>query len=130
MKERKGIKNMSKCILVVDDNEMNLRMAEHTLKANSYEVITASSGAQGLDQLRTRVIDLILLDIEMPIMSGIQMFEYIRKEHYRVPVIFLTASGDKRDVMEVLKMGAVDYVKKPFVPQDLLDRVARVFGRS
>ncbi len=121
---------MGKCILVVDDDEMNLRMAEHALKEDSYEVITAASGAQGLDQLRNRMVDLVLLDIGMPIMNGIQMFEYMKKDHPDIPVIFLTASGDKKDVVEVLKMGAIGYVRKPFVPQDLRERVAKVFEQK
>lgn len=121
---------MGKCILVVDDDEMNLRMAEHALKEDSYEVITAASGAQGLDQLRNRMVDLVLLDIGMPIINGIQMFEYMKKDHPDIPVIFLTASGDKKDVVEVLKMGAIGYVRKPFVPQDLRERVAKVFEQK
>ena len=121
---------MGKCILVVDDNAMNLHLAEHALKEDSYEVITAGSGAQGLDQLRNRMVDLVLLDIGMPIMNGIQMFEYIKKDHPEIPVIFLTASGDKKDVVEALKMGAVGYVIKPFVPKDLRERVAKVFEKK
>ena len=115
---------MGKCILVVDDDEMNLRMAEHALKEDSYEVITAASGAQGLDQLRNRMVDLVLLDIGMPIMNGIQMFEYMKKDHPDIPVIFLTASGDEDDVRNAINLGAVNYLRKPFPPKELLNRVA------
>lgn len=117
---------MGKSILVVDDDPMNLKMAEFILKAH-YDVITVNSGAKGLEKLRTGLIDLVLLDIEMPIMNGIQMFKYIQKDYSKIPVIFLTASGDKKDVVEVMKLGARDYVKKPFLPQDLLERVSKVF---
>jgi putative two-component system response regulator len=111
-------------ILIVDDEEINLRLTEYILRNHSYEVITANSGAQGLDLLRRRMIDLVLLDIEMPVMNGFRMFEYIKKEYANLPVIFLTASGDKRDVLEVIRMGAVDYVRKPFDPKVLAERVA------
>lgn len=115
---------MGRRILIVDDEEINLRLAEYILRNHSYEVITANSGAQGLDLLRRRMIDLVLLDIEMPVMNGFRMFEYIKKEYANLPVIFLTASGDKRDVLEVIRMGAVDYVRKPFDPKVLAERVA------
>jgi len=116
---------MGKCILVVDDEEINLTVTESALRANSYEVITASSGAQGLDKLRSRMIDLVLLDLDMPVMNGIRMFHYIKKEYSKIPVIFLTASGFKSDVLTVLKMGAVGYVKKPFDPNVLVERVTK-----
>lgn len=120
---------MAKSILVVDDDPMNLKMAEFVLKQNGFRVFLAKSGMECLDTLRnnrTIYIDLILLDIEMPIMNGIQTFEHIKLDFFDIPVIFLTASGDKSDVMKALKLGAAGYVKKPFLPQDLLERVTAV----
>ena len=121
---------MGRCILVVDDEEVNLTMTEYILRTHSYEVVTACSGAQGLDKLRTRMIDLVLLDIEMPIMNGIRMFEFIKKEHANMPVIFLTASGYRSDVLTVMNMGAAGYVRKPFEPKDLVERIAQVLERK
>ena len=120
---------MGRCILVVDDEEGNLTLTEYILRSHSYEVVTASSGAQGLDKLRNRMIDLVLLDIDMPIMNGIRMFEFMKKEFAKIPVIFLTASGYKSDVLEVFKMGAAGYVKKPFEPADLLGRIEQVLDK-
>lgn len=131
-REREEI-TMSKSILVVDDDPMNLKMAEFILKQNGFRVFLAKSGMECLDIIRnsqTVLIDLILLDIEMPIMNGIQTFEHIKLDFFDMPVIFLTASGDKNDVMKALKLGAVGYIKKPFLPQDLLERVNSVFDKK
>lgn len=122
---------MGKRILVVDDDAMNLRMAAHTLDRNSYEVILASSGAEGLAKLKENQenqVDLVLLDIEMPEMNGIETFRLIVSNYVNIPVIFLTASGDKKDVMDAIKLGAVGYIKKPFIPKDLLERVSKALG--
>ena len=127
--DSKGENDVGRCILVVDDEEVNLTLTEYILRNHSYEVITASSGAQGLDKLRNRMIDLVLLDIDMPIMNGIRMFGFMKKEFADIPVIFLTASGYKSDVLEVLKMGAAGYVKKPFEPEDLIERIEQVLDR-
>jgi DNA-binding response OmpR family regulator len=114
---------MQKRILVVDDDTMNLRRAERILKAE-YEVILAGSGKEALDQIKGKNIDLILLDIAMPEMDGIETFKRMKESSTDVPVIFLTASGDEDDVRNAIKLGAVNYLKKPFPPQELLKRVA------
>lgn len=119
---------MSRRILVVDDDAMNLRMAEFILKQKEYEVLKADSGMKCLDILKSGKVDLVLLDIEMPVMSGIETLEKIRadKEFAKLPVMFLSASADDDTLEEADKLGAVDYVKKPFMPQDLQARVAKV----
>lgn len=117
-----------KKILVIDDDPMNLRMAYYILKKQSYEVVTAGSGDEGLKILDTTSVDLILLDIEMPEMDGLETFQCIMLEHIEIPVIFLTASVDSKNIIEALRLGAVDYITKPFVPEDLLGRVSKVIG--
>ena len=114
-------------ILIVDDDDMMLKMAEFTLtQIPEYNVIKANSGLQCLRTLQSgEKIDLILLDIQMPGMDGIKVMELIQKHDYwnQIPVIFLTASSDKSTVMRAGKMGAIGYIKKPFVPEDLVQRV-------
>ena len=116
---------MAKKILVVDDDAMNLKMAEFILVQGGYEVYKADSGMAGLLYLKDNRADLILLDIEMPIMSGMKTFEVIKDnaELADIPVIFLTASAEADTVMEAAKLGAAGYVTKPFLPQELLKRV-------
>ena len=115
---------MRKCILVVDDDEMNLKRTQMILE-RQYDVILAISGQEALKKLGRTKIDLILLDIAMPGMDGIETFEYMRMLLVDTPVIFLTASGDENDVRSAIKLGAVDYLKKPFLPSELLRRVAK-----
>lgn len=117
-----------KTILVVDDDEMILKMAEFILKQDGYEVARATSGMSCLEQLKYIKPDLVLLDIEMPIMSGIQTLEIIKsnEEFKNIPIMFVTGSADPETVVAASKLGAVDYVIKPFMPQDLLDRVKKI----
>ena len=118
---------MAKKILVVDDDEMNLKMAEFILKQGGYEVQKVNSGMEALIFLRDSYADLVLLDIEMPVMNGIKTYEIMKdnKEMANIPTIFLTASVDSDVVLEAGKLGAADYVVKPFLPQELLKRVEK-----
>ena len=115
-------------ILVVDDEEMNLKMVEYILQQEGYDVVKAISGMSCLDYLKYNKPDLILLDVEMPVMSGIQTLEVLRaNEDYKsLPVMFLTASADTDTVAAAGRLGVLSYVKKPFMPQDLLDRVQKI----
>ncbi len=117
-----------KTILVVDDDAMNLKMAEFILKQEGYNVVTRESGMACLDYLKVDKPELILLDVEMPVMTGIQTLEVIRgnEEFKHLPVMFLTASADTDTVVEAGRLGVVEYVKKPFMPQELADRVKKI----
>ncbi|MCI8616596.1 response regulator [Parablautia intestinalis] len=119
---------MRKCILVVDDDVINLKRTKLILDKH-YDLILAKSGQEALDKLITEDIDLVLLDIEMPGMNGIETFKRMKEDNIEVPVIFLTASGYEDDVMAAISLGAVNYVKKPFLPKDLLERIAKEFEK-
>lgn len=121
---------MGKRILVVDDDMMNLKMADFILKQDGYETVLASSGQEALDMLKLSKIDLILLDIVMPEMDGLETFKYLMLDYIEIPVMFLTASENPENEMEAVGLGAADYVKKPFMPQDLLSRVKKVFTEN
>lgn len=121
---------MKKCIMVVDDDAMNLNVADFILKQDGYETVLASSGKEALDKLEMSKVDLILLDIEMPEMNGLETFKYLMLDYIEIPVMFLTASEDPENEMEAVGLGAADYVKKPFMPQDLLCRVGKVFSEN
>ena len=103
---------MEKCILVVDDDMMNLKRTKLILE-KQYDLVLAKSGEEALDKLKEGAIDLILLDIEM------------KEDNVEVPVIFLTASGDEDDVVAAISLGAVNYLKKPFLPKELRERIAK-----
>ena len=80
-----------------------------------------------MEKLKNEKVDLVLLDIEMPKMNGMEVFERMKEGSADIPVIFLTASGAEEDVVSAIRLGAVNYLKKPFEPQELLKRVAREF---
>ena len=113
---------MRKRILVVDDDEMNLKRTRMILEKH-YNVLLAESGREALDKIKSEKIDLILLDIAMPIMDGIETFRRMKDSSVETPVIFLTASGYEDDVRTAISLGAVNYLKKPFFPDELLKRV-------
>ncbi len=121
-------------ILVVDDDDMNLKMAEFILKKDmkDIEVILAESGLKAIDALQRGKVDLVLLDFQMPVMNGLKTLELIRKREdlKDIPVIFLTASSDRDTVMKAGLMGVSDYIKKPFMPKDLIDRVSKVLNKG
>ena len=116
-------------ILVVDDDKMNLRRTRLILE-KYYDILTAESGQEALDMIYDEEIDLILLDIEMPGMSGIETFQRMKERGLDIPVIYLTASGYEDDVMNAIRLGAVNYLKKPFLPQDLMERIAKEFEKK
>lgn len=122
-KQLEGGSSMQKQILVVDDDTMNLRRTKKILE-KQYDVLLAESGEEALDKIVCEEIDLILLDIAMPEMDGIETFKRMKDLSVETPVIFLTASGDEDDVLSAINLGAVNYLKKPFLPQELLKRVA------
>lgn len=117
-------------ILAIDDNTVNLATLEQELKTK-YEVIPMISGRRAIKYLYRETVDLILLDVQMPIMDGIETLKEIRTQEngVTVPVIFLTAKKDKTTVLEGAKLGIMDYITKPFDPQDLHERIERVFKR-
>lgn len=116
--------NRKGSILVVDDDSMNLARTRVIL-SDEYDVILAESGAEALKLLGIQEVDLVLLDIDMPEMDGMETFRNMKKAGIKTPVIFLTASGLEEDVVSAINLGAVNYLKKPFRPQELLKRVSR-----
>jgi len=119
---------MKKSILVVDDDNMNLARTQIIL-GKEYDVLTAESGMDALMRLSDTNVDMVLLDIDMPEMNGIETFERMKGFAPEIPVIFLTASGLEEDVVSAIKLGAVNYLKKPYRPQELLKRISQEFEK-
>ena len=117
-----------KTIYVVDDEEITLKMAEFVLQQDGYDVVKCLSGLACLEHLKYDIPDLIILDVEMPIMSGIQTLDVIRsnEEFKEIPVMFLTGTTDSETVVAAKSLGAVGYVVKPFVPLELVDKVKKI----
>lgn len=112
-------------VLVVDDQSSNIEVVTALLQRAGYEVDAACSGAQALERCRQRAPALVLLDMRMPQMDGFQVCESLRRNPRTedVPIIFLTASRERDGLIQAFQHGAVDYVTKPFVAEELLARV-------
>lgn len=117
-------------ILVVDDQSANLRVVSTLLKRRGYVVDTAESGEAALQKVREQRPDLLLLDMMMPGMDGFEVLETLRAEDglSDLPVVFLTAAHDRELLLRAFDAGAVDYVTKPFMPEELLARVGSHVG--
>lgn len=113
-------------ILVVDDSTVNLRLIARVLQ-DKYKLVLVQSGAEALAYLENDRPDLVLLDLLMPEMDGFETYEEIKKreECRGIPVIFLTADTDIENEIRGLEMGAVDFIRKPFVPEVVLNRINR-----
>ena len=105
-------------VLVVDDDEINLQVAKMILeKKLPCRVITADNGVEGLEIMRRQYVRVVLLDIMMPGMDGIEVLKDI-------PVMMLTASTDKENIQQAIKLNVKDYIRKPFLPEELVSRVS------
>lgn len=120
---------MARHILLIDDDALLVKSLAFTLKQNGYETTTAMSAEQGLAQLQTSAPDLILLDIGLPGMDGLEALRRIEREN-QIPVIFLTARRRELDEVLGLELGAQDYIVKPFKEDVLLARIKTVLRRS
>lgn len=118
-----------KKILVVDDTYISLTTAERIL-GKKYSVLTANSGANCILLLKNEQVDLILLDMEMPSMNGIETLAKIRSlpGGENIPVMMVTGDDTKESVIAMAKLSIVDYLTKPYMPDELLRRVERVFS--
>ncbi len=118
--------NMKKIILVVDDDKTNLMIAQRVL-SDEYRVAAVNSGELCFRYLEKNCPELILLDIQMPGMDGFEVMEKLRQheEWCRIPVIFLTADRSEATEEKCFRVGAVDYIGKPFVPAIMLQRVRK-----
>jgi two-component system sensor histidine kinase/response regulator len=112
-------------ILIVDDNPKNLQLLGKVLQENKYHIEFSTNGKAALEFIKIKKFDLILLDINMPGLSGFEVCAAIRSdpEMNNVPIIFLTASVDRESILKGFEIGAQDYITKPFDSRELLVRV-------
>jgi two-component system KDP operon response regulator KdpE len=116
-------------ILAVDDEQRMVRFIQLNLEQDGFEVVTAFNGKEALEQVRTQLPDLVLLDIMMPDINGFEVLKKIREVN-TVPVIMLTAKGEEDDRIQGLELGADDYITKPFSPRELVSRIKAVLRRT
>lgn len=122
---------MGKKVLVIEDERDIGELVTHYLEKEGYRVIALRNGAEGLRQVKTDPPDLLILDIMLPEMDGLEILRQIRS-HSRaaaLPVIMLTAKGEETERVVGLEMGADDYISKPFSPKELVARVKALLRR-
>jgi len=119
------------CVLVIDDEKDLLELVRYNLTKEGYDVIAAQKGEAGLEIAFQHKPDLILLDVMMPGMDGLEVCRRLRGDERtgRIPLIMLTARGAESDRVVGLELGADDYVTKPFSPRELIARVRAVMRR-
>ena len=119
-------------ILVVEDEQDILFLIEHNLSKQGYRVTTAESGEQGLKLATSNQFQLIILDLMLPGMNGLEVCKAVRNypEIHSVPILMLTAKGEEQDIVAGLNAGADDYVTKPFSPKILLARIQTLLRRN
>jgi two-component system alkaline phosphatase synthesis response regulator PhoP len=119
----------SKVLIVEDEPDMILGLKDN-FEFEGYEVITAADGPAGLDRARATKPDLVILDIMLPKLSGLEVCKTLRGEGFENPIIMLTARGQEIDKVVGLELGADDYVTKPFSIRELLARVRAILRRT
>ena len=120
---------MNETILVVDDEPKILQLAKDYLVENGFKVLTSGDGVQALAIARQEKPDLIVLDLMLPGMDGLDVCRSIRRES-DVPIIMLTARAEEADQLIGLELGADDYITKPFSPRALVARVRALLRRA
>ncbi|MFQ3579811.1 MAG: response regulator [Bacteroidales bacterium] len=119
---------MGKRIVIVDDSESIREVVKFTLDNEGYEVLVGNDGTSALPYFDGREIDLLITDLHMPNMNGIELIKEIRnKENYkRMPILFLTTESQAEKKLEAKNAGATGWIVKPFVPSKLIEAINRV----
>ncbi|TCS79891.1 response regulator transcription factor [Tepidibacillus fermentans] len=120
---------MKNVILIADDDERIRSVVKLYLEAEDYTVIEVDNGQKVLDVLEKQHIDLLLLDLMMPVLDGWTVTKFVRK-NLDIPIIMITAKGEENDRILGLELGADDYIVKPFSPREVVARVKTVLRRA
>jgi two-component system, chemotaxis family, chemotaxis protein CheY len=119
---------MGKKILFVDDSESIREIVNFTLETEGYDVFLSDNGKNALEHLNGQEINLVITDLHMPEMNGIELIKEIRKmqKYHRTPILFLTTESQTEKKMEAKNAGATGWIVKPFVPAKLLAAISKV----
>lgn len=120
---------MTKKILVVDDEKNARLLLGEALTGAGYDVLVAVDGEHALEKVQESHPDLVLMDMKLPGMDGIEVLRRLRSIAHEVPVVMITAHASVETAIEAMKLGAVDYVRKPFTPDQIRDAIARALAR-
>ncbi|UBH07929.1 response regulator transcription factor [Macrococcus armenti] len=121
---------MSQKVLVVDDEQSIVTLLQYNLEQSGFEVITAFDGEDGLNKIFSEDPDIVVLDLMLPKMDGVEVCKAVRSEKNQVPILMLTAKDDEFDKVLGLELGADDYMTKPFSPREVTARLKAILRRS
>ena len=124
------IRMRTKNILLVEDEEHLLKTIQLNLELENFTVTTAVTGTEAIKKFRTNKFELVILDVMLPEINGFDICEEIRKENKQLPILLLTAKNSSSDRIQGLKLGADDYLTKPFNLEELLLRVHNLLKRN
>lgn len=122
-------------VLVVDDSLPMRSVIKKTIKASGFNVglfFDASNGKEALDVSKHEWIDLVLTDYNMPDMNGIELIESIREDELlkEIPIVMITTEGSKQRIQEFMEKGATGYIKKPFAPEEIRNKLSHIMGEQ
>ena len=123
---------MKEVILIVEDDEINMRLSRDLLQAKGYETLEAWDGKQGVEIAKEKKPDLILMDIQLPVMSGLEATKILKdnKETKEIPIIALTASVMKNEIEKIYEVGCDGYISKPVNIKEFRSKVAEYLEKS
>lgn len=113
-------------ILVVEDDEMILRTLEFRLGRDGYSIAVARDGNEAMDKLKSNDFNLIVTDLMMPYVTGLEILSYVKTNFPKIPVVILSGADEENTIMEAFNIGADDFIAKPFSPGELSLRVKRL----
>jgi len=119
-----------KKILIIDDEKELVQSIMVRLKASGYDVITAADGKLGVDTVRAEKPDLVLLDVIMPNLDGIETLQQIKQISRETIVIMITAFGSMKTALECMQLGGYDYIAKPFENKTLLSKIEKALSEN
>ena len=115
-------------VLIEDDDPVSAHLLRHCMTSAGFRVVCASEGREALALMEAETPELVILDVMMPVMDGIEVLRRAKADERlsTIPVIVVTSREQDSDILEAIKLGATDYLVKPFMPTELLSRVARI----
>ncbi len=117
--------NNKQSILLVDDDQEFRKAMKKMFEKSGYDVTVAADGQEGLDALSKKTFDLIISDLRMPNLNGMELMEELRRRKINLPVIFITAYGEVESYMDLMNLGAFEYINKPVKGQEILGVVRK-----
>ncbi len=118
-------------VLVCEDDEMVLKMVEFKLQKEGHEVFLANDGKEAIEKIQSIKPDIIITDIMMPYLTGLEIVHKVRKEMgLNIPIIIVSSIGLEKTVLEAFQLGADDFITKPFSPNELSVRVKKLLLKS